>query len=281
MRKLDLAIVIAGVMSLTIGMTAFAAQSYSEWYHKKFGTWPSGTVLEWENDPVYYSYLDETGQLDNYEKHDPNQDYQPHNSDGSEKNYAYINDAYWNGYSARWDISGYASKYQVRLYKDGSRILTRETSGRKMNFNSYMTHDGDYYFEVRPYNSYAGGWQDWASSDNKSIGTGGTNVYPDVHVDPTYTGSNGYTQKVGQWIVAPDGTGRWMYIHTDGCCTINNWEQINGKWYFFDNQGWMTAGWISWNGGTYYCGVDGVMVTGYNMIDGRTYMFDATGRLIG
>ena len=34
---------------------------------------------------------------------------------------------------------------------------------------------------------------------------------------------------------------RWWYRHADGSYTRNDWELINGSWYYFDNAGWMLA----------------------------------------
>ena len=51
---------------------------------------------------------------------------------------------------------------------------------------------------------------------------------------------------------------RWWYRHADGSYTRNDWELINGSWYYFDNAGWMLANqWI----GNYYVGGSGAMLT--------------------
>ena len=69
----------------------------------------------------------------------------------------------------------------------------------------------------------------------------------------------------GQWIQAADG--RWWYRHSDGSYTTNNWELINGKWYYFDAQGWMVVGWIQLGGTWYYLDPSsGAMVTGWQHI---------------
>lgn len=57
--------------------------------------------------------------------------------------------------------------------------------------------------------------------------------------------ANANTVQVG-WIQGADG--RWWYRHADGSYTVNNWELIDGKWYFFDGDGWMKTGWIQWSG---------------------------------
>ena len=46
--------------------------------------------------------------------------------------------------------------------------------------------------------------------------------------------------------------GKWRYIHDDGGFTIDNWEYINGYWYYFDSNGYMYVGWLENNGHIYY-----------------------------
>ena len=79
----------------------------------------------------------------------------------------------------------------------------------------------------------------------------------------------------GQWIQAADG--RWWYQHADGSYTTNGWELINGKWYYFDAQGWMLTGWIQLNGNWYYLDSSGAMVTGWQKINGIWYYFSSQG----
>ena len=54
----------------------------------------------------------------------------------------------------------------------------------------------------------------------------------------------------GQWI-QDAATGRWWYRHSDGSYTTNNWEFINGEWYYFDSEGWMVTGELVLNGNTF------------------------------
>lgn len=86
----------------------------------------------------------------------------------------------------------------------------------------------------------------------------------------------------GEWI--QDETG-WWYRNANGTYPANCWFQdpANGKWYFFNEAGYMMTGWIDWNDQKYYCNADGTpsgaMVTGENMIDGVLYIFDESGVL--
>ena len=62
--------------------------------------------------------------------------------------------------------------------------------------------------------------------------------------------------------------GRWWYQHDDGSYTTNNWELINGKYYYFDAQGWMLANTTTPDGK--YVGSDGAWVM--NGLDASTSM---------
>ena len=69
---------------------------------------------------------------------------------------------------------------------------------------------------------------------------------------------SGLAQKA-QWI--QESNGRWWYRHADGSCTKNDWEQIEGKWYHFDRNGWMQTGWIEDKGKWYYLKESGEMAS--------------------
>ncbi len=50
----------------------------------------------------------------------------------------------------------------------------------------------------------------------------------------------------------------WWYKHQDGSYTKSNWEQINGKYYYFDNNGYMLHDTKTPDG--YMVGADGVWI---------------------
>lgn len=58
------------------------------------------------------------------------------------------------------------------------------------------------------------------------------------------------------WLQGADG--RWWYQHDDGSYTTNNWELIDGKYYYFDAQGWMLSNTTTPDG--YQVGADGAWV---------------------
>ena len=67
--------------------------------------------------------------------------------------------------------------------------------------------------------------------------------------------------------------GKKLYQRDDGTYPVNQWEQIDGNWYYFDGNGWMMTN--SWIQSKYYVGDDGVMI-----FDGQTndgFMVDSEG----
>ncbi len=85
----------------------------------------------------------------------------------------------------------------------------------------------------------------------------------------------------GKWVKAADGI-RWWYQNSDGTWPAGGWAQLpwNGKtdWYYFDAEGYMVTGWITWEGSRYYLhpvadGTQGHMYTGWNEIGGQYYYF--------
>lgn len=45
----------------------------------------------------------------------------------------------------------------------------------------------------------------------------------------------------GEWIKQD---GKWWYKHSDGSYTKQDFELIDGEWYYFDVDGWMITGWL-------------------------------------
>lgn len=58
------------------------------------------------------------------------------------------------------------------------------------------------------------------------------------------------------------------------------WQKIDGKWYFFKDNGILTKNdWLTYKGDKYYFDDKGVMVTGWKKIDGKWYYFDNNGKM--
>ena len=103
----------------------------------------------------------------------------------------------------------------------------------------------------------------------------------------TWIGNN-YVDGSGAWIPGKvkaqagwiQSGNRWWYRHADGSYTKNNWEAINGTWYYFDVAGWMVTGWIKLSGTWYYLTGSGAMATGWIQVGGTWYYMNASGAMV-
>lgn len=80
-----------------------------------------------------------------------------------------------------------------------------------------------------------------------------------------------------------DGGGRW-YLDQDGSYPVSTWREINGKFYHFNEQGYMD--WNRWirenNGKLYFTTADGSMARGWNNVSEQWFYMDpANGQLYG
>ena len=83
----------------------------------------------------------------------------------------------------------------------------------------------------------------------------------------------------GQWIKDKKG---WWYKYPDGSFPRNQWQQINGRYYFFNVNGYMLTGWQELDGFGYYKEKswyyfdpeNGDMKTGWQNIKGKWYYLD-------
>lgn len=247
-------ILAAGVVSFTISAAAWAMPG------DVGGTWDG-----------YDSYEDWFYSINGYYPTDNPYDV-PENSYGS---WGEVKAPYWSGSTARWDYDGEPSKFQVKLYRGDDHLVCVKTVTKPLyTFSKDFEAQDYYFFRVRCYSN--AGWSEWEESDAIYKGTS------PVHSSTSHStiGNHGPGTANGQWIQAADGTGRWWYRHSDGCYTANNWELINGKWYYFDPSGWMAIGWVNWNGHAYYLDGTGAMVTGNYTIDGVNHNFDSSGRMM-
>lgn len=173
--------------------------------------------------------------------------------------------------TARW--VGDAYKYQVKLYHGGRWITSKSTENQSYDFSSYITEDGYYTYKVRaiPDSSNEGKWKKsnhWhvTSDEAKEISSG--------KVDDKQKGP-GISSGTGAWLKNKTG---WRYRNADSSNTVSNWQNINDKWYYFNESGYMVTGWINWKTKWYYCGVDGAMYA--NTITPDGYYVDKDGAWI-
>ncbi len=90
----------------------------------------------------------------------------------------------------------------------------------------------------------------------------------------SYTTLNYNSGTGGKWIRDND---EWRFLNLNGTYSVDMWQQINGKWYFFNESGHMVTGWQKLNGKWFYFNSDGEMQDGFKTIDGAKYFLGETG----
>lgn len=78
-----------------------------------------------------------------------------------------------------------------------------------------------------------------------------------------------------------DKTG-WWWQEDNGTWPANEWKEINGAKYSFDQKGYMRTGWYKEGDTWYYLGKanDGAMKTGWQKVDGKWYYFGEDGKMV-
>lgn len=118
-------------------------------------------------------------------------------------------------------------------------------------------------------------------------------------VDDYYVGEDG-KRVTNQWISVPNEEDAWddelpetfwYYYGKDGKAAVSEWQEIDGKFYYFNDDGYMETGKLELNGFIYYLGEegDGVRKTGWVQLENEDdeadepyvwHYFDSSGRMI-
>lgn len=142
-----------------------------------------------------------------------------------------------------------------------------------------MTRPGTYTYRVRGVNS-----QDNSVKSSWKEGEGQTYIDEAAAAQTTPSNASGPAEAANQkslqfgWIRDDKG---WWYRNENDTYTANDWQLIDGKWYFFDSRGYMVTGWIEWNGKSYYCNQEnGDMLVSAMVPDGSGRRVDSSGAWI-
>ena len=137
---------------------------------------------------------------------------------------------------ARWDDVSSAKYFQVQLYKNGNLLddFSRSVYATSYDFSKALTEDGSYQFKIRSVRSSNNAKSSWVTSNTLVIG-----------------GGSASSESNSGWQQAADGV-RWWWKNTDGSYPASQWKEIDGKWYYFDAEGYMATGWINLNEVYYY-----------------------------
>ena len=90
-------------------------------------------------------------------------------------------------------------------------------------------------------------------------------------------GPTGTMQADGQWIRSNNG--RWWFNLRSGGYPANQFANINGKIYHFDNKGWMDTGWVYVNKNWYYMDGSGAMTYGWQKVNNKWYFMYKDGHM--
>ena len=173
-----------------------------------------------------------------------------------------VDEAEWDQMDgvAEWNGSEDAKYYELRVYRDEKFLSTvKET---KYNLGRYLTQAGTYTFDVRAvYSDSRHG--EWQTSDSFTI-----TAEQAQEIQKTLVFKEaGSGPAAGAW--EQDALG-YKYRNSDGSYVTNNWQQIGGVWYFFDENAYCkTNTWVFWNEKWYYLDVNGAMLVNTTTPDGK------------
>ncbi len=173
-----------------------------------------------------------------------------------------------------WERPAGNKYYQVRLEKD--RVVmdrTERTNATTMDFRTWISEPGKYRFQVRNVDE-RGNKSKWISSVRIDVTADMTDV---IRGEKSETTSSNTTVTVEGWQKTADG--RYWWKNANGSYPENQWQKIEGVWYYFGGGGYMAVGWTKVNGAWYYLSADGAMLSGWQKLAGSWYYLGSDGAM--
>lgn len=98
-------------------------------------------------------------------------------------------------------------------------------------------------------------------------------------VTPRTASIETYVKSTGVW--EQDAKG-WWYCHLDGSYPKNQWELIEGQWYWFNAEGYESpaVGWQQLENEWYYYDSDGTPADGWRTVSGKWYYMQGNGKML-
>ncbi len=175
-----------------------------------------------------------------------------------------VDEAEWDQLDgvAEWNDSEDAKYFELRLYQDGKFVTNLPSvHSTSCRLGSYLRTAGSYTFEVRAvYSDSRKG--DWQESDSFEVSA---EKAAELFAASQYVIS-GTGPASGDWVQTDTG---YRYVNPDQTYAVNNWQQIGGLWYYFDENGYRKTGWIQWKEKWYYLNESGVMLADTVTPDGK------------
>lgn len=163
---------------------------------------------------------------------------------------------------AVWSRVRGADEYRIKVYADGKSLASKTVKENRADLRSEIVNnsDKDITYEVQAIGRGASDDSEYAVCDETPF-SGDTSFDGRVR----YSESSGISARdengkpVTGW---QQVLGRWYYFNNSGN-SLKDWQQINGTWYFFDESGMMLTGWQKIRNIWYYLQPSGAMLTGW------------------
>ncbi len=154
-----------------------------------------------------------------------------------------IDNAQWQDESGvvEWDAADEATKYTAKLMKGSSTKTTVSTTDTYYDFSSVIRQygTGTYSVKIKAYSgNYSGEWEETEEFEVTDENINGING---GYRGGGSSSTSGGSSSGGAWLRDANG---WWYCNADRSYTTNNWQQIDGYWYYFNQYGYVKTGWF-------------------------------------
>ena len=219
----------------------------------------------WINDKCYYFYED--GHMASNEVIDGS--YVTQSGEWIPDKWIYSSSAHkW------WYRYGDGSYAKGGLVEIGSQTYCFDDSGYMQIGWQYF--DGKWYYLSKDGSMVKNGWL-WINDKCYYF-------YEDGHMASNEMINGSYVNHSGEWVqdqwIYSKSAHKWWYRYAQGNYPYNEWKEINGKIYSFDETGYMNTGWLYKDSKWYYFDPSGAMQTGWNYINNIWYWMNDAGEMV-
>lgn len=142
---------------------------------------------------------------------------------------------------ATWEEVFNAGSYELRIFRNDSRVGSVTVDTNSYDIASYFTREGSYLFRVRAIHkadqSVRG---EWAESNS---------IYLNAEKAKANREAAEAAESAGDWIA---DKGSWKFRLPDGTFVTSAWRRINKEWYYFLPDSHIARGWAQVDGAWYY-----------------------------
>lgn len=142
---------------------------------------------------------------------------------------------------ATWEEVYNAGAYELRIFRNDSRVGSVTVDVPFYDISSYFTREGSYLFKVRAIHK--------ADQSVRGEWTESGTVYVDGNRAKANREAAEAAESAGEWIA---DRGNWKFRLPDGTFVANTWRRINKQWYYFLPDSHIARGWTQVEGAWYY-----------------------------